>query len=172
MSRVRRRARPPKATMPRTPWDAGGDGPANRHRLCEEPATDVDASTGKDTPNPNGVRRYRRLTWLEIYHRAGKLDAAHVARGLALRMAAEGLPDRDPLAAIAAIRGGGGSDPLAAVVDSRRWFRRVMATIPQACRPIIERVAISDLPIPRGNSAARARHMDRLRAGLDAIGDA
>ncbi len=150
-------------------WDMGATGPANRDRLREEPATDIDPETGKETPNPNGVRRVRRVSWVYAYAARGELDRHHVAAAEKLRMASEGMRERDPLAAIGEIKAKSG-DRAAAMVDARRWFHELWASIPTSSRPVVERVVIDDLPIWSGcGSAAWARHMSRLVAGLDAI---
>lgn len=151
------------------PWDQGAMGPANRQRLVREPATEIDPETGKETPNPNNVQRMRRQSWVAIYEKAGHLDKRQVAAAEKLRMAADGLRDRDPLAALGEVRALGCGDPQAARVDARRFFRDLWAAIPTASRPVIERVVIDDLPIWHGNLLQRDRHMLRLTQGLDAI---
>lgn len=145
-------------------------GPANRHRLRQEPATEIDPETGKETPNPNNVKRMRRVSWVSIYEKAGHLDSRQVAAAEKLRMAADGLRDRDPLAALDAIRVRGGSDPQAARIDARRFFHELWAEVPKASKPVLERVVIDDMAIWSGGGiAARNRHMQRLCEGLDAI---
>ena len=156
------------AAMPTT-WDRGADGPANQERLRTEPATDFDPDTGRESPNPNGVKRRRREDWVSRYHRAGHLSDKQAATAQTLRMAAEGMRERDPLAAMPIDRRMGDSDPEAARVDSRAWFRRMWAMVPVSSRPVIERVVLDDLPIWHGNSGTRERHMKRLCAGLDAV---
>ena len=150
-------------------WDKGASGPANQDGLREEPATDIDPETGKETPNPNNVRRRRRDDWVIRYFRGGKLNAAQAAAAAKLRMASEGRRERDPLAAIGDVRHTGDDDPLARYVDNRRLFRELWARIPQSSRPVVERVVLQDQPIWRTGPATRERHMQRLRDGLDAI---
>lgn len=162
-----------KLAVPYTPptaWDAGATGPANRERQRLEPATDINPETGRETPNPNNVRRYRRDTWVQVYARQGHLDARHEAAAVKLVMAAEGMRERDPLAAIGEVRSIGG-DRQASMIDARRYFRALWAAVPQACRPVIERVVINDEPLWRGHGGARREaHFRRLREGLDAVG--
>lgn len=155
--------------LPEVLWDRGADGPANRERLRLEPATEIDPETGKETQNPNGVMRERRESWLVIYARKGHLDKRQFAAAEKLRMAADGLRDKDPLAAIAIDRVRGQSDPLAAQIDARRFFRELWAQVPSLSKPVVERVVIEDLPIKSGNPAQRERYMQRLREGIDAI---
>lgn len=166
-----------KITLPRKPaaehlaptsWDAGAMGPANRENLHCEPATDINPETGRQTPNPNGVRRWRRMTWVNVYHRQHKLTSAQAAAADQLAIAAAGLPDRDPLAALGEVACRGG-DPQVARVDARREFFRLFARVPPDCRFMVERVVLDDLPITHGNPAQRERHMKRLARGLDAI---
>ena len=156
-------------TLSDAPWDQGAMGPANRHRLRQEPATEIDPETGKETPNPNNVRRVRRQSWVALYERAGYLDKRQVAAAEKLRNAADGLRDRDPLAALNEIRAGGHSDPQAARVDARRFYHQLWASVPNACKPVLERVVVDDSPIWHGNVLQRYRHIKRLKEGLDAI---
>ena len=168
------RRKAPVVTLPDMPtampttWDKGADGPANRARLVEEPATDVDVETGKETPNPNNVRRHRRESWAATYYRQRKLSDAQFAAAEKLRLAAEGMRERDPLMRIGEIRHGGG-DPASARIDARQEYRRLIAAMPLSSRQVIERVVVDDQPIWHGNTAQRERHMTRLRNGLDAI---
>lgn len=154
------------SVMP-TQWDAGAMGQANRINLREEAATDIDPETGKEKPNPNGIKRQRREAWVRIYARQGKLTDAQVAAAERLRLAAEGMRERDPLAAIGEVRSRGG-DAAAARIDARRAFRHMWSHIPLSSRYVVERVAIDDLPL-NGNSVQRIRHMQRLCDGLDAV---
>ena len=162
------RKRPHTPATPTT-WDRGATGQANQNGLRTEAATDIDPETGKETPNPNGIKRRRRDSWVERYFRAGHLTDAQASVAIRLRMASEGMRERDPLAALRIDRMAGQSDPEAARVDSRAWFREMWASVPQSSRPVIERVVLDDLPIWHGNPAQRERHMQRLCAGLDAI---
>lgn len=164
-----KRRKAPAVTVDAHPWDRGADGIANRARLRLEPATEIDPETGKETPNPNGVMRERRDSWLVLYASKGHLDKRQFAAAEKLRMAADGLRDKDPLAAIIIDRTRGQSDPLAAKIDARRFFRELWAQIPASSKPVIERVVIEDQPIWHGNPFQRERHMQRLRDGIDAI---
>lgn len=178
MKRKRRKivAKPASAvSVAPMPWDMGAIGPANRHRLREEPATDIDPETGKDTPNPNGVRRVRRQSWVEVYHLQGKLTKAQAAAAANLYAAWAGHPARDPLAAIGeTVDRTPYTDPQSKIVDARRMFRAMWARVPMASRPVIEHVVLNERPLRSmagctdGHTADR--HMLRLREGLDAIG--
>lgn len=171
-SRKGRPREPRPVTMPSQPtaWDKGADGQANQHGLRVEPATDIDPETGRETANPNGIKRRRRDSWIARYLRGDKITAKQAAAAETLRMASEGMRERDPLAALRIDRLLGGSDPEAARVDSRAWFRRMWAMIPASSRPVVERVVLDDLPIWSGGGIeARERHIQRLRDGLDAI---
>lgn len=156
-----------------TQWDAGAMGPANRRGLVAEPATDFDFETGKEVPNPNGVKRHRRQSWVVTYLRQGKLTQAQAAAALNLYAAYHGQPDRDPLAALGGkVDGRGDFDPQVSAIDRKREFFRMKKRIPPASWPYVEHVVIEDRPIMamagcHGSSVAR--YMDRLRAGLDAI---
>lgn len=173
MKRAKRRSKKVKpqavSLAPAPQWDIGAAGPANQIGLREEAATDIDPETGRETPNPNGVRRRRRDSWIERYFAANKLTQAQASAAIRLRMAAEGMRERDPLAAIGEARNRGDGDALAAHVDSRAYYREQWAKVPRLSRPVIERVVIEDKPIWDGNMAQRERHMQRLCDGLDAI---
>ena len=158
----------PDAVTAPTRWDMGAEGRANQDGLRTEPATDIDPETGRETPNPNGVRRRRRDDWVQRYVAAGHLSHTQAAHASTLRLAAEGMCERDPLARIGDIRGTGG-DPHSARIDARRFFWGLWKRIPQDCRPVVERVVVDDMPIRGGNSAQRSRYMERLRRGLDAM---
>lgn len=169
-ARKRNQPKGKPVTIHQPQWDQGASGPANRDRLREEPATDIDPETGRETANPNGVRRQRRRTWVSVYAEAGHITAQQHAAAVTLRMAAEGMPDRDPLAAIGEVRiRPSAGDAAAARIDARRFYHELVARIPKASMPVIERVVVDDLPIWHGNQAQRERHMQRLRDGIDAI---
>ena len=164
-----KRGKRAEVALPEVLWDRGADGPANRHRLVEEPATDIDPETGKETPNPNNVRRVRRQSWLVTYALAGHIDKGQFAAGEKLRMAADGMREKDPLAAIGADIMRHQSDPIAAIVDARHFFRQLWSVIPPSSRPIVERVVIEDRPLQKCSAEQRERYMQRLRDGLQAI---
>ena len=162
----------PKAsvTLAPTTWDMGATGPANQDRMMTEAATDIDPETGKETPNPNGIRRRRREAMIILLMRGKYITEAQATAAARLWMASRGKQERDPLAALtghAPIRGDG--DPLAAMVDARREFLAMWHRVPMASRPVVERVVLDDQPIWGTNPATRERHIQRLRIGLDAI---
>lgn len=157
------------------PWDMGASGPANRERLREEPATEIDPETGKDAPNPNGVRRVRRQTWVEVYALQGKLTKAQASAAANLYAAWAGHPARDPLAAIGeTVDRTAYTDPQSAIVDARRMFRTMWARVPVASRPVIQHVVLDERPLRSmagcSDGHTADRHMLRLCEGLDAIG--
>lgn len=67
------------------PWDEGASGQANRHGLEQEAATELDPETGKEKPNPNEVKRFRRVDMLEVWHRKGTISTAGYNAGEKLR---------------------------------------------------------------------------------------
>lgn len=104
------------------------------------------------------------------YHRAGQLTDKQAADAIKLRMAAEGMRERDPLGAIHSDRRPGQSDPETARVDARTYFREWWARVPQASRAVMERVVLEDQPVWSGGGiVTRDCHMSRLCAGPDAI---
>jgi hypothetical protein len=156
-----------------TSWDGGATGKANALNLRAEPATDFDPETGKDMPNPNGIRRHRRETWVDRYKRKGKLTQAQAAAADSLYAAWAGHPAKDPLAAMSAKVDKGRSDRMATMIDARRAFRLMWARVPAGAKPYLDHVVIQDLSIRSMNGCrngqAEARYMQRLREGLDAI---
>jgi hypothetical protein len=161
-------------TLPPTTWDMGAAGEANRDRLHQEPATEIDPATGKDQPNPNGVRRMRRQPWVETYARQGKLTKAQQTAAENLYAAYAGHPARDPLAAIGdTVDGERYTDPQSATVDARRRFYAMWQRVPRASRAVLEHVVLDDRPIRSMagcyNGLREDRYIERLRAGLDAI---
>lgn len=168
----RNRKTKPAPSVPSAPssWDMGANGPANQDRMIVEPATDIDPETGKETPNPNSVKRRRRVPILVLMLRNRTITDEQATAAARFWMASHGRVEADPLAALnghAPIRGS--SDSQAARVDARREYLAMLARIPLACRPVIDRVVIEDKPVWGTNPATRERHMQRLRTGLDAI---
>lgn len=166
-----KKVKPREVSLAQAPqWDIGATGPANQIGLREEAATDIDPETGRETPNPNNVRRMRRQSWVTIYAAKGQITREQEAAAEKFRAAADGMRDRDPLAAIGEVRiRPSAGDAAAARIDARRFYHEMMARIPKASMPVVERVVVDDQPIWGGNSAQRERHMQRLRDGLDAI---
>lgn len=99
-TQARKKRKKPPTLMPTT-WDQGATGKANRIGLVEEPATELDPTTGKPQPNPNGVKRMRRVDMLEIWHRKRIITTAGFNAAERLRDAFEatqrapGWPDND-----------------------------------------------------------------------------
>ena len=161
--------KPPPVTLPGPTWDKGATGQANQARMQTEPATDIDPESGNETPNPNRVTRRRRISFVDTYRKQGIITHAQAAAAATLRMASEGMKERDPIASIGETRTPGGSDPEAARLDSRKYYRELWARIPQLSQPVVQRVVLDDLAIKDGNTFQRERYFLRLRAGLDAI---
>lgn len=165
-TRKGRKAKAAPVTLPQ--WDRGAEGPANQPRLRVEPATFEDKETGGEVLT--GGKRRRRQSWVQLYARKGELTQAQLLAAERLARAAEGFPDRDPLAAIWGGKGTDGFDPQAARVDARAEFRRLWALVPEASQPVMRRVVLEDEAIwPKSGTDQRARHIQRLRDGLEAI---
>lgn len=173
--RTPRRKKAQKAvTIPTTEWDTGAAGQANRDRLREEPATDFDPETGKESPNPNGIKRHRRETWVEIYAKDGLISRLELAAASNLRSLAEGLAARDPLAAIVKVDGAGASGlrPEELKCDRRREFWIEWRHVPIECRDVIEKVVINDTNIEEAFGRKMYQRLEayaKLRVGLQAI---
>ncbi len=99
-TQARKKRKKPVTLMPTT-WDQGAQGQANRVGLIEEPATELDPTTGKPQPNPNNIKRMRRVNMLEIWHRKRTITTAGFNAAERLRDAFEatqrtpGWPDND-----------------------------------------------------------------------------
>ena len=97
----RRKAQKAVTIAQPTSWDMGATGQANRIGLLQEPATELDPTTGRAMPNPNGVKRMRRVDMLEIWHKKGVISTAGYNAAEKLRDAFEatqrapGWPDND-----------------------------------------------------------------------------
>lgn len=128
-----------------SPWDMGATGPANRHGLEVEPATEL--TPDGETPNPNGIARMRRKTSAEVAQSCGALEKQHVISAHELRAMSEGgvYGGGDPLAAISIKSPSSGvTDPLAVRFDARRRFHQNWNRIPQICRQAVESLVIED----------------------------
>jgi hypothetical protein len=126
------------SAMP-TEWDTGATGPANRIGLVQEPATEFDPVTGKPQPNPNNVKRMRRVDMLERYYRLGLISARAWNAAERLRDAFEatmrspGWPDNDRVQ----------SSPkpdhaVAIMVDRISRFHAINRLVPREDVPIID----------------------------------
>ena len=158
-----------KVSLAPVPWDTGADGPANREGLVQEPATEIDPETGKETPNPNRVTRMRRRDWIDTYLHQGRITVGQAEIARELRAAFEGARNADPLAAmqIQIDKDSRAPDPQAAAYDARRKFHRMWPLVPAISRPAIEAVVIEGRPITSfARGRAVERHMQRLTQGL------
>lgn len=86
-SRKGRPREPRPVTMPSQPtaWDKGAMGEANRKGLIEEASVEIDPETGRETPNPNGVKRMRRVDLLEHWLKKGDISAKGFNAAVKLR---------------------------------------------------------------------------------------
>lgn len=162
-------------TVAPTPWDMGATGPANRDRLREEEAVEIDPTTGRKQPNPNGVRRVRRVCVIEEYAKGGLITSMQLAAGANLRAMSEGVREKDPLCALElGVTAKGSMLKEELHVDRRRQFWKVWAVIPPECRTVVEWAAINDLPLQELIGARMFDQLDafaKLRVGLQAVID-
>ncbi len=170
------------SAMP-TAWDKGAMGQANRHGLIEEPATEFDPITGKPQPNPNNVKRMRRVDMLELYHRRGIITARMWNAAERLRdtfeatMRTPGWPDNDR------VQSSPKPDHAVTIqIDRLSRFHAVFRLVPAADRPIIDAcvfqmnaptaaVINGERPYRRGGSGY-GKGVDHLKAALDRLADA
>ena len=176
--RFSRKATPASAVTlappPWAEWDKGAKGTANRDRLVEEDAVEFDHATGRPKKNVNGVRRMRRETWVEIYHRQGKLTKPQAAAADRLYAAWAGNVARDPIAALGGtVDGSKCDDPMVTALDRKRLFWALWRAVPARCRPVLEHVILSDKPIRTMagcyNGARELVYMKRLTDGLEVL---
>jgi hypothetical protein len=153
-------------TVAPSPWDMGASGHANQDRMTIEARAHVEVETG-EAINPNGVKGRRRKSWVEEYYTKGKLSGEGLAAAYRLFAAYQGHPAKDPIAAIDDVRVGGCSEPMATLIDSRREYYTMRASIPSDCLPIIAHVVLDDNPLRSmqgrngGNDAQRFAMLDR-----------
>lgn len=79
----------PKSAVSLARWDSGADGPANwgrAKRLEDAIDTSIDPDTGEvKNQNPNGVKRMRYYTMLDVYAKRGWISAPGHEAGKRLR---------------------------------------------------------------------------------------
>lgn len=150
-----------------TSWDTGASGPANRLMLVDEPATEFDPATGKDAPNPNGIRRVRRMDPLEILHRKGQISTAGFNTAEKLRDAFEatqrspGWPDNDR------VQSSPKPDHAVTIqIDRLSRFAQIMGAVPRADKSIIS-ACVLDRASPQ-----KAGGIEHLRSALDRLASA
>lgn len=176
----RRKKQPHSPAMPTT-WDQGAMGHANRLGLVEEAAVSIDATTGKPEPNPNGVKRMRRVDMLERYHRLGIISTRGWNAAEALRDAFEatmktpGWPDNDRVQS--------SPKPDQAVeimVDRISRFHSINRLVPPEDVPIID-ACVFHMNAPGSavingsrpyRHAGHERGVQHLRSALDRLADA
>lgn len=173
----RRKAQKAVTLAQPTSWDMGATGQANRIGLLQEPATELDPTTGKDTPNPNGVKRMRRLDMLEVYHRKGEITTEMWNAAEKLRDAFEatqrsaGWPDNDR------VQSSPKPDHAVTIqIDRLSRFHSINRMVRPEDKPIIDACVLSgNGPTSaiingakpyRGSGAAYQRGMDHLRDAL------
>lgn len=173
-----------RVTLPISPWDEGATGPANRINLVQEPATEI--TPDGETPNPNGVLRYRRVDLLELWHGRWKrqarvpntdrlmpylttrqYNAARILRdAFEATQQAPGWPDNDR------VQSSPKPDHAVTIqIDRLSRFHRIARLIPADDRPILDWCVLQGRnPVGRGIDAFDAAH-DKLRAALDRLAD-
>ncbi|RHZ91099.1 hypothetical protein D1122_21630 [Cereibacter sphaeroides] len=154
------------------PWDLGPLTPAQIAGKRIEEVAEIDPKTGKKS-NPNRVIRTRRETWVDRYHRQGKLSVEQANIAAELFEASSGMLSRDPLAAMVKVDTSGTYDPEAERLDRRRKFFRMWEEIPSFAQPVVKHVVLDDQSLRsmpgRLNGRHEARQLDRLQRGLDAL---
>lgn len=149
---------PKTVTLTPYPWDKGANGQANLVGLQEEDATELDPTTGKPIPNPNGVKRMRRVDMLEVWQKKGTITTAGYNAAVKLRnafeatMKAPGWPDNDRVQSSAKP-----DQAVAIAIDRISAFHAINKLIGPMDRAII------DTCIIMGRSASHIRDKDGKR---------
>jgi hypothetical protein len=164
---------PPPSVMP-TSWDKGATGKANRIGLVEEPATEFDPATGKDTPNPNGVKRMRRVDMLEVWARNKQITTAGFNAAERLRDAFErtmrspGWPDNDR------VQSSPKPDHAVTIqIDRISAFHAINRLVPPEDKPIIDKCVLSrGTPASAVYDGKRPYRGARYQEGLAHLRDA
>lgn len=137
---------------PQTEWDMGASGPANRVGIVVERV---------EEPNPNGVRRARRIDMAEVYYRRGVLTRRQYLAAMMLRTAYEQTGKSPP--AIKAVQVDSSPKPdqhIAILLDRMAIFATVFKHVPAADRAILDRLCI------QGTGPGKPYVGTRYRAGL------
>jgi hypothetical protein len=161
-------ARKPVTLAQPTDWDLGPRTAAQDRLKVVEPVTQWDEAKQREVPNPNGVKRARRIDLAEYYFRKGRFDARQLAAAKALAQAWENT-QRSP-EAIKKVQVD--SDPdygaIMAMQLDRVWrFHAIRRLIPDADWPVLECVCI------RNASVAQAGYRgERFQVGCVLLGAA
>ncbi|MBS8227114.1 hypothetical protein [Vannielia litorea] len=146
---------------------------SNGYSPTIEPAYQFDARTGRKV-NPNGVKRARRLCWIERYEQQGKLTARQAKAAMMLRNAWENTQRTAP--AIKKVQVDTSPKPdqsVAIMVDRIGGYHAVARHVSARHWPYIAHVVLENRSIRamEGCKGSRAfyRYMERLREGLDEL---
>jgi len=151
-----------------TDWDLGPRTAAQDRLKVVEPVTQWDEAKQREVPNPNGVKRARRIDLAEYYFRKGRFDARQLAAckklaeawemtqlsGEAIKkVQVDQTPDHGAIAA--------------EQVDRIARFHAIRRLIPNADWPVLECVAIKNWSVAQvGYAGWRTEH------GLYRLGEA
>jgi hypothetical protein len=171
MSAARTRKKPHTPTVP-TSWDEGASGQANRLRLVEESAIEVDPRTGKRS-NPNGVRRVRRKSWVEVYHNQGNITLDQMEAARRLYEAFHGHKAGDAMAALVIDNSNNTYSRAIADIDRRAFLHKIWGPVPTQLKPVVKHVVIDDEAIWGWDGTTNQRQVDRdmqrLMEGLNHV---
>ena len=172
MAKKKRKPHNPSAP---TQWDMGTGTRAATHLTVIEEAAEINPKTGKKH-NPNGVKRRRRISWVEHYGRKGHLTREQVNAGLRLQEAFERTQRRPP--ALKKVQVDSSPKPdanIAIQCDRMDKYHRIARHIPTRYRPFIDHVVIHNRPIRamKGcyNGRQEGRYLERLAEGLQYLAD-
>lgn len=165
----------PVASVTLSRWDMGATGPANRIGLQQEDAVDMDPMTGKPQPNPNGVKRMRRVDMLELWHRQRTITTAGFNAAERLRDAHEATQRGPGWADNDRVQSSPKPDVAVAMhIDRVSAYVALSKHIAPGDRRIID-VCVLDRGTPAKAGYERARYAEglaHLRAALDRLANA
>lgn len=157
LSTQRRSAKPVSLAATPTEWDRGPRTMAQDVRKVIEPVMEWDEAKQKEVPNPNRVKRARRIDLVEHYFRQDRIDARQMAAGKALAAAWEAT-QRSP-EAIKKVQVDSTPDhgAIAAMqVDRIARFHAVRRLIPDGDWPVLESVCCHNASVAQvGYKGAR-----------------
>lgn len=138
-----------------------------------EAAIEIEPETGK-RKNPNNAMRRRKVNWIALMYKRGQLTDKQFMAAEKIQMAYEKL-GRSP-AAIKEINVDSSPKPdknIDIIIDRISGFREVMRHVPKSSRVVMIRVVLDNRAIGTiSRGKAHAKHLERLRVGLDCVYDA
>jgi hypothetical protein len=170
LSKAIQNSRSSAVTLARpTEWDMGPRTASQDRLKVIEPVMEWDEKAQKEVPNPNGIKRARRIDLVEYYGRKGRLDQRQVAAARRLTVSWEAT-QRSP-EAIKKVQVDVSPDhgAIAAMhVDRSSKFHAMRRMIPDDDWPILECVCIRNASVAHVGYVGR-RYESGMRLMADAL---